>query len=217
MILVPIPVRIFVVVFGDEDPDKHPDRDRETTKIGMKIATKMRAEDTFPQHQDAHCPACERYIGAADVCPYCDTDSSRPPVFRHLRAAVWVLATAGLAMLWVCAGRRVVPELLVADITPMMNFATVRVAGEVVGKPYTRRRGDRVVYASFSLRDTSGSVRVAAYDRVAEDLAACGPGSWKGARVAVIGRLDVAAGRRPVLRVQSAEHVTVLDSPGAQD
>jgi len=128
-----------------------------------------------------------------------------------------VLATAGLAVLWLCAGRRAVPELLVADITPMMNFATVRVAGEVVGKPYTRRHGDQVAYTSFSLRDASGSVRVAAYDRVAEDLAARRPASWKGARLTVVGRLDVSAGRRPVLRVQSAGHVTVLDSPGAQD
>jgi len=133
--------------------------------------------------------------------------------------AAWVLAVAGLAGLWAAASRRNVPDLGVADITPMMNFATVRVTGEVAGKPYIRRRGENVAYASFSLRDSSGSIRVAAYDRVADELVTHEGIPGKGATVTVVGRLDVCAGRRPVLRVQAADHVTVmpLDSPGMPD
>lgn len=163
--------------------------------------------------QPGLCAGCGRYIGAADVCPYCDADSSRPPAFKHLRAMAWILSTAGLATLWAVAGGRDVPDLRVSEITPMMNFATVRITGEVAGKPRTRRRGDQVDYTSFSLWDGSGSVRVAAYDSVARDLASRDDAPRKGAGVAVVGRLDVRAGSRPVLRVQTADHVTVVELP----
>jgi hypothetical protein len=183
------------------------------TKIAKKTATKIRVENMrHPTHQHSPaslCPGCERYIGAADVCPYCDADSSRAPIFRHLRTAAWVLAVAGLTGLWAAASRRDVPDLRVADITPMMNFATVRMTGEVTAKPRVRRKGDNVLSASFYLRDGSESVRVAAYDRVAQELVAREGIPDKGATATVVGRLDVRAGRRPVLRVQAADHVTV--------
>ena len=64
-----------------------------------------------------------------------------------------ISSIAGLAVLWFAARRLTVPDLRTADVTPMMNFATVRMTGEVTGKPYTRRDGDSIAYAAFSMKD----------------------------------------------------------------
>lgn len=49
------------------------------------------------------CPACERYIGTAGTCPYCEVDSPMSAGQRALWLAAWVLGIGGLVLLAVAA------------------------------------------------------------------------------------------------------------------
>jgi hypothetical protein len=155
----------------------------------------------------AHCPSCERFIGPAAECPYCGADSARNPALRYLRWAAVALATLGLAFLCLMAARREVPSVRIGEIRPRMNFATVRIQGVVERDPYVSREGN---YVSFSVRDDSGALRVAAYDEVAPALLQTDCLPRKGVRVRVLGNLSAGADGRTRMFLRDAAHVEIL-------
>ena len=142
-------------------------------------------------NRDACCPACSRFIGPADVCPYCDTDSARLPVWRRLRWIAIIRAVAGLAALMVVVTRRELPLVTARNMIPTMNYAMVRVQGKVASAPASRRGGS----TSFTLRDDTGRWTVYADQRVWP--AACAP--VKGDAVEVAGGVRITGGQRPVI------------------
>jgi hypothetical protein len=157
-----------------------------------------------------HCPSCERFIGPAGRCPYCGEDSAAHPFIRYLRLIALLLATGGLATLLLMAAHRDLPVQRVGDITPMMNFAYVRVVGTVIRSPYIADREGKVEYLSFLLDDGTGVIRVQAYETVARVL-------WDerripdpGMLVGVAGSLRVAAQGTRSLQLQSARQVELL-------
>lgn len=160
------------------------------------------------------CPSCERYIGPADICPYCDADSAKSPVLRFLRYAALALAIVGLGFLYLMVARSEVPVIKVGEITPMMNFAYVRVAGTVDRKAFIGRKKGKVDYLSFSLNDGSGQLRVAAYRNVARTLVEKNLVPKKGVIADVTGSLSVAADGRVKLYLRAAEHLRLTAADG---
>lgn len=158
------------------------------------------------------CPSCERFIGPADHCPYCGEASAKAPALRYLRAAAFLLALAGLACLTLMVRHRELPVVRVASITPMMNFAYVRVVGRVVHAPYVVNRDGQVDYASFLLDDGSGTVRVQTHRKLARRLVETQSLPPEGALVDVAGSLNVSAEDEPRLRLQAQEQMRVLSA-----
>ena len=98
--------------------------------------------------------------------------------------AALLLAVIGLVFLYLMSARTEVPVILVSDITPMMNFAHVRVTGTVERAAYVSRHEGEIDYLSFSVDDGSGRLRIAAYGHVAQTLAESGRVPKRGAAVA---------------------------------
>jgi hypothetical protein len=157
----------------------------------------------------AFCPSCERFIGPADVCPYCDADSARAPILRVLRWVSLVLAVGGLGLFYLAAVAREVPTTRISSITPMMNFARVQVSGTVQADAYVRERTGVVDSVSFVLDDGSGELRVVAYKNIAKSLQVGRLVPRKGDVAEVTGILDATADAKPKLRVISATGVHI--------
>lgn len=175
----------------------------------------MTSEEAAPQ--SAICPSCERFIGPATTCPYCDADSRHAPFLRRLRYAALLLAILGLAALYLMARQQAVPAVEIRAITPMMNFAFVRITGTVVREPYVSHEGDRVDYASFLISDETGDLRVAAYREVARALVDGGRLPAKGDRVDVSGVLNVSGDGQVRLRLQTARHLQACERAMAKE
>lgn len=158
----------------------------------------------------AVCPSCERFMGPAAVCPYCDADSRHHPFVRRIRYSALFLALAGLVLLYVMARHRDTPLVRVGQINPAMNFGCVRVNGTVSRRPYVSREADRVDYVSFLVDDGTGSLRVAAYRDVARVLEAADRLPTKGQSVEVSGVLTVSGDGDLRLRLRSPEHVKMI-------
>lgn len=166
------------------------------------------------------CPSCERFIGPIDVCPYCGADSARLPILRHLRRAALLLAVLGLAALYCFARHSHPPMVKMSAISPAMNFAVVRVSGQVSGAARFFREGEEVDHVEFSVGDGTNRVRVVAEGTVARALAANGGVPDAGEWVDVTGTLNVSAEAPPRLRLYADGQVCRRPSPsdeGAKD
>jgi DNA/RNA endonuclease YhcR with UshA esterase domain len=117
-----------------------------------------------------------------------------------LRYASLVLAVAGLILLYLFAVTRDIPLVRIGDITPTMNFACVRMTGEVTHDAYVFESGGAV----FNLKDGSGEIAVMGGRAQIEALEAAGKLPRRGDRVEAAGILSVSADQEPRLRLQSA-------------
>jgi len=163
------------------------DGTRTTNSVGSRRLVRNRG---------AFCPSCERFIGPADTCPYCDADSAKRPVLRVLRYSALLLGMTGLAFLYLAVTHKELPVIRVGNITPMMNFAYVRVKGTVEKDAYIAKEKGEVQCLSFSLDDGSGQLRVAAYGNVARCLVEKDMVPKGGTLVYVAGSLNVSANGR---------------------
>ena len=163
------------------------------------------------ENSSAFCPSCERFIGAADVCPYCGTDSARNPILRKLRYAAFLLGIVGLFFLYMMATHKGIPVIEINEITPMMNFAHVRVIGIVERSAYIAKKAGRVNYLSFSVNDGSGALRIAAYRNVSQKLVEKNLVPPKGVKVDVSGSLSVSAEGKIKLILQTTNQLHVVD------
>lgn len=162
------------------------------------------------QQADALCPACDRFIGPETACPYCATEARRAGTWRALRLGALGLAVIGLACLYaigILPERSVTP---IGEITPAMNFATVRVTGRVTRRPYLGRRDGRVDYLSFAVDDGTGTLRAAAYRAIARELQDGNRVPAQGDRVDVVGNLRISEGGRIMLYLQSAGQLLLV-------
>lgn len=157
----------------------------------------------------ASCFTCERFIGAADTCPYCGEGSAKSPMLRILRFIALGLAVVGLGLLYLASGIDGFPVTKIGLITPAMNFAQIRVVGNVRRDAYVAREAGEVDYLSFYLDDGSGEIQVRAYRTVARALVENGAVPNKGERVGVIGNLRVPAGKKPRLTLQSEQQLHI--------
>jgi hypothetical protein len=167
--------------------------------------------DDRNRNPGAYCPSCERYIGPADVCPYCDADSAKNPALNVLKYGAVLLALTGLAFLYFMTTCRQLPVLKIAGITPMMNFAMVRVNGTVEKDAYVSGRKGRVESVSFTIDDGSGRLRMTAYGTVAQAVVDGEKVPSRGSKVDVTGSLNVAADGNVKLVLRSADELRIAE------
>ncbi len=129
----------------------------------------------------------------------------RPMRVRVLQMASLVLAVAGLGLLYLYSINRDIPTVRVSGITPTMNFAYVKIEGEVTRDAYIFKSGGIV----FNLHDGSGEIAVMGGRAQAEALKNTGKLPRRGDRVEVAGSLSVSADQDVKLRMQSAEQLTL--------
>lgn len=153
------------------------------------------------------CPSCNRYMGPANRCPYCNANAAPAPIMRTIRVIAIALATAGLFLLYAAARHREPPLINLAEITPAMNFAHVQVQGSVSKAAYISR--DRA-YVGFTIHDEEGNhLRIAAYRDVAKSLLKNNTIPTSGDRVEIRGSLSVTAKSDPKLYLKSPKHLTI--------
>jgi len=163
----------------------------------------------------AFCPSCERFIGPAEVCPYCDCDSAKNPMFRCLKYGAVVLAVAGLILLYLMARHSEVPEIKIAGITPMMNFGLVRIKGLVEKDAGSWKKKGQAESVSFLVDDGSGQIRVVAYGPVARALIARSLLPKRLAAVEITGSLNVSADGNSRLILRSADELRIEQNTDA--
>ncbi|MFA7369125.1 MAG: hypothetical protein WC334_05725 [Kiritimatiellales bacterium] len=129
----------------------------------------------------------------------------RPLKIRALQYASLVLAVAGLFLLYLFSVNRDIPLVRVGDIKPTMNFAYVRMAGEVTRAAYVFQSGGVV----FDIKDGSGEITVIGGRAQAQALEAAGKLPRRGDRIEVTGSLNVSADQETKLRIQSADQLVL--------
>ena len=127
----------------------------------------------------------------------------RPLRIRVLQYAALVLAFAGLILLYLYSINRDIPLVKVDSVTPTMNFAYVRVAGEVSRDAYVFKSGGMV----FNMYDGSGEMAIMASRAQAEVLGDAGRMPRVGDYVEVAGSLSVSADDEVKLRMQSVDQL----------
>lgn len=137
--------------------------------------------------------------------PVCGSQVKRPLRIRVLQYASLVLAVAGLVLLYLFSLNRDVPLVRIGDITPVMNFATVRISGEVTRDAYIFESGGIV----FNIKDGSGEIAVMGGRAQADALEAAGKLPRRGDQVEVAGSLSVSADQEVKLRMQSADQLVL--------
>jgi tRNA(Ile2) C34 agmatinyltransferase TiaS len=151
------------------------------------------------------CPVCNRYIGPVSKCPYCSSDAAKSPLILTIRISALLLATAGLFLLYLTAKHHDPPLITAAEITPAMNFAHIRISGNVRKKPYIARDHD---YLSFRVYDESGSIQVVAYRKTAQKLISSNLLPAAGDSVTVRGNLSSSASKIK-LYLKIPEHLMI--------
>lgn len=146
-----------------------------------------------PRSEPALCDSCGRFIGPADVCPYCGMEVRKSLGLRVLRWMALTLGIGGLAALYVASLHRENPVVAVKDMTPAMNFANVRIRGTVTREPDVRAKNGAPDYVAFTVDDGTGRIRVSANRKTARDIVAQKRLPAKGDRVEAGGSLSVSA------------------------
>lgn len=144
-------------------------------------------------------------MSSTEEYPAIGPQVKRPLRVNVLRCASLLLATAGLVLLYLFSVNRDLPFVRIGDITPAMNFAYVRVDGEVARDAYIFQSGGLV----FDLKDGSGEITVMGGKAQAEALEAAGKLPRRGDRIEVAGSLSVSAEQAPKLRLQSARQLVL--------
>ncbi|MFA7257163.1 MAG: hypothetical protein WC047_06285 [Kiritimatiellales bacterium] len=142
-------------------------------------------------------------MSPTEKAPVYGPQVKRPLRVRVLQYASLVLAIAGLVLLYLFSVNRDIPLVKVGDITPTMNFAYVRIAGEVTRDAYVFKSGGIV----FNMKDGSGEIAVMGGRAQADALEAAGKLPCRGDQVDVAGSLSVSADQEVKLRMQSAEQL----------
>lgn len=140
-----------------------------------------------------------------DDYPVYGLQVKRPLRVRVLQIASVILAVAGLVLLYFYSTYRDVPLVNVSEISPTMNFAYVRISGEVSRDAYIFKSGGVV----FSLNDGSGDIAVMGGRAQADALRSAGCLPHVGDHVEVAGSLSVSADQEVKLRMQSADQLVL--------
>lgn len=130
---------------------------------------------------------------------------SDKPVTHLFRYVALGVGAVGLGLLYLSALHREIPAVRIGDIKPAMNFATVRVSGEVSRDARLFREGDHIRALRFSVRDGTGEIHVQAQKTAAQALVARFGLPREGDRVEAVGSLDVSEGSEVVMRLQVPE------------
>lgn len=137
----------------------------------------------------ATCESCGRYFSPdTDTCPLCGARLSQRMPIRAMRLIALGLATLGLSLLWWFATHSPIPTLKIGQAQATMNFAYVRVKGQVTRAPSFDPDS---VYLSFWIADDTGELLVSSYRSTTRDLMGSRQVPGIGDQVTVEGTLRV--------------------------
>jgi len=150
----------------------------------------------------AQCPNCGQFVGPASRCPHCNTLIERPISLRLLRIFAWFLALGGLLILYLYTIHRPLPLIKIDQITPLMNFASVRMQGMLEGDPRPLKSGAYF----FQLSDGVRSIAVFSSTSPEKTISS-------GTEVEVTGSLQVDTDGRAALRARSVQLLSPHPTP----
>jgi DNA/RNA endonuclease YhcR with UshA esterase domain/DNA-directed RNA polymerase subunit RPC12/RpoP len=150
---------------------------------------------------ETQCPHCGRFVGPASRCAHCGMRLEKRMGLKVLRSSAVAVAIAGLLLLHLYARNRELPIVRIGDISPVMNFASVRIEG-VLESDARKLRSGSVLYV---VDDGSGTIAAFANDMPDGRL------PLAGSPVMISGSLSVGAGNEVRMRAQAIE-VSVDDS-----
>ncbi len=130
---------------------------------------------------------------------------SDKPVTHRFRYVALGVGAVGLGLLYLSALHREIPAVRIGEIKPAMNFATVRVSGEVSRDARLFREGEHIRALRFSVSDGTGEIHVQAQRAAAQALVTRFGLPREGDRVEAVGSLDVSEGNEVVMRLQVPE------------
>jgi DNA/RNA endonuclease YhcR with UshA esterase domain len=138
----------------------------------------------------ATCPSCGRYVGPTDAgtCSYCGARLTGRMTLRALKIGALGLTALGLILLWWFASRSPIPTLKISQAQATMNFAYIRVEGQVTRAPTYDPDGG---YLSFWVADDTGEMLVSSYRATTQALVDAGRMPFIGDRVTVEGTLRI--------------------------
>jgi hypothetical protein len=154
------------------------------------------------------CPACDRYTGPVEECPYCGVESPCSGILRAVRRGALFLAVAGLGVLLAAAARTPRPPVRLCEIGPEHHSSRVATAGSVTRAPTVRRRNGRAYFVSVSLRDGAARLTATACGRTAAQMESEGLVPARGEEVILGGTVHVTPGLVPNLRMDSPHDMT---------
>lgn len=173
-------------------------------------------ESVLPGHEqqsdDIRCSSCGRFVGALTRCPHCGARVTKRLSVRATRYAALFLSIVGLFLLYWMAVSTRIPTVKIGDITPTMNFAYVRIEGQVTGDARVFKENGRVRSMRFDINDGTGEIPVSAYQAQAQELIEKGMVPRAGDRISAAGSLSVAADDRIMLRIQVADQVSLVQA-----
>ena len=146
---------------------------------------------------NVQCPHCGHFSGPADRCENCGMRLEKQMGLKALRMAALAVAIGGLFLLHLYATHRELPLVRIGEVTPLMNFASVRVQG-VLESDARKLRSGSVLYV---IDDGSGTLPVFLNRTPAGKLPRAG------SRITVAGSLSVGAGNELRMRAQSIEQL----------
>lgn len=117
--------------------------------------------------QGAFCPSCGRFVGPLDRCPHCGAAVHKRLPLRYIRLACILLAIAGIAALLYATRGSPTPRVTVASVGATMNYAYVRLEGQVTRGPTYDPEAQEL---RFYLADSTGEIMVASFRAVTRQL-----------------------------------------------
>jgi hypothetical protein len=156
----------------------------------------------------ALCPSCERFIGPADTCPYCGSESAKSPILRKLRYTSLITAFSGLLLLYLISIHKTIPAIKISSIKPTMNFARVHISGRVEYDAKIYKKNNRVNYMSFLVNDGTDRILVSVYKNAAEKLVNINLIPEQNMQIGITGTLKIRPEGRTRLILQSEKELT---------
>ncbi len=136
----------------------------------------------------AICPSCGRFVGPLEQCPYCGAFVRKRLPLRYLRLGSILLALLGLAALLYAVSGASTPQVTVASVEATMNYAYVRLAGQVTRGPVYDPESQEL---RFYLSDSTGEILVSSFRATTRPLIEQKKIPVAGDEVAVEGTLRV--------------------------
>ncbi len=172
-----------------------------------KIKTQTQEER---YHQETHCQSCGRFVGIYTRCPYCQALTQKRLSIRIFKVIAVLTSTVGLVMLLFFARHVKTPEVKIADLGPLSNFAHVRVVGEVETSYGVHPKwGSLGFVLAQGDDDKRQTIRISAYSKVAREIEARKLVPNRGDVISVEGQVRFQKDS-PSLLINAHEHLTYI-------
>ena len=160
--------------------------------------------------KETHCQSCGRFVGVYTRCPYCLALTQKRLSIRVFKVIAVLTSTVGLILLLFFARTVKTPEVKIADLGPLSNFAHVRVVGEVEQSYGIHPQWGSLGFVIKQNTETAeNTIRISAYSKVAKAIEANNLVPQKGDMVSVEGQVRFQKDS-PSLLINAHEHIAFI-------